>query len=79
MSFANIKPEEIFSAIILKVTMLPTEFSVDEEALEPILMENRLVQCVVQVKCEILTILIIFSTTNFIWDLCWAILLPRTR
>ena len=35
--------------MIFKVTMLPTEFSVDEESLEPILMENRIVQCVVQV------------------------------
>merc|ERR1719397_190296 len=36
-------------ANVAKVTMLPTEFSVDEETLEPILMERRIVQCVVQV------------------------------
>ena len=30
--------------------MLPTEFSVDEEQLEPILVEKDLVQCDVQVN-----------------------------
>ena len=36
--------------INIKVTMLPTEFSVDQDALDPILIDNGSVQCVIQVK-----------------------------
>ena len=36
--------------IHVKVTMLPTEFSVDQDSLDPILIDNGSVQCVIQVK-----------------------------
>ena len=43
--------------IHVKVTMLPTEFSVDQESLEPILIDNGSVQCVIQVKGFVFCIL----------------------
>ena len=36
--------------IHVKVTMLPTEFSVDQDSLDPILIDNGSVQCVIQVS-----------------------------
>ena len=47
--------------IHVKVTMLPTEFSVDQDALDPILIDNDSVQCVIQVKGFVFCVLYLVS------------------